>query len=151
MTDFSTFLTNSTSSIDPVVVSLLVTSVLTLLWVPLGAFTALRNSTSRYGGLHHELGGSFILWTMWLVETAVATNKWPTRAIARAFAFATEVSGAKKQGDVLITIVAFGWLAFSFLSIIKLFLAMHYAHTAAGAPASNVAPSTKNEKPPVTV
>lgn len=129
---------------DPIVAALLVTSALTLLWVPFAAFVGLRNTTSRFGGLHHELGGGFVLWVMWLIESAIATNKWPTRTFARA------VAEDKKQGNILITIVAFGWLAFSVLSIVKVFLAMHYAHVAAGAPAAVTSgKSDVREKPAI--
>lgn len=74
--------TNSVNgTFDPIVVELLVTSILTILWVPVtllfhrsmdgGAVGtgAGRVSSPRHG----ETGGNLILWIMWLVGAAIVT------------------------------------------------------------------------------
>jgi len=54
---------------------------------------------------------------MYLVGAAISTHKWPS----------TSLCGTGKQCDVLITINAFSWMNFGFITIIFAFIFMHYA------------------------
>ncbi|KAL5520173.1 hypothetical protein ACEPAG_9386 [Sanghuangporus baumii] len=107
---------------DPIIVELLVTAALTILWIPVAIVAPVRKSKDLLPGSGYrifgiETCGNFILWVMWLVGGAIATNKWPTRAIA----------GPGRDGHILITIVAFSWLCFSTLTIVKFLTGLHYA------------------------
>jgi len=109
---------------DPIVVELMVTAVLTMLWVPFAILGLLRRAVSSMttGALHTEALGLFVLWVMWLVGSAIATNKWPSKAFC----------GFGKQCNVLIAIVALGWVAFGLLTLIVIAALMHYAAAHAG-------------------
>ncbi|KAI5118796.1 hypothetical protein M0805_005024 [Coniferiporia weirii] len=125
---------------DPIVVELLVTSVLTLIWIPCtflthssagtigrgagrsgrGARAGAGNGAgtgSPHGPRHAETAGNLILWTMWLVGAAIATNKWPNRTAV----------GRGREGSVLMSIVALSWIAFGFLTLAQAFVMMEYA------------------------
>ncbi|KAL5525448.1 hypothetical protein ACEPAF_9318 [Sanghuangporus sanghuang] len=127
---------------DPIIVELLVTAALTILWIPVAIVAPVRKSKdllpgSGYGTLGIETCGNFVLWVMWLVGGAIATNKWPTRAIA----------GSGKDGHILITIVAFSWLCFGALTIVKFLTGLHYATLKGGEDAAH---SPIQEKRPGT-
>ncbi|KAH8103751.1 hypothetical protein DFH11DRAFT_1692428 [Phellopilus nigrolimitatus] len=107
---------------DPIVVELLVTAALTLIWIPITVFAHVRKAKSLHGGsgyapLHGESAGNFVVWVMYLVGGAIATHKWPSPAFA----------GAGKEGHVLLSIVAFAWIPFGVLSLVKVFTLMQYA------------------------
>lgn len=109
---------------DPVVAELIFISVLTMLWIPFALFLQVRKSHALQRGasrgfapLHGEMVGLWLVWIFWLVGDAVVTHKWPN-------SFQT---GSGKQAHILNAIVAFGWIAFSLLSIIMTTLLMHYA------------------------
>ena len=122
---------------------MLVTSILTIIWVPVtfifhrGLFRSESTSNKRLGFLHGETARSLILWIMWLVGGAIATNKWPNRAYA----------GPGKQGSILLTIIAFAWMIFGFLTIAKVFSAMEYAAIRALKGADGLGPTHAREKP----
>jgi len=111
---------------DKIIVELLVTSALTLLWVPIGFHFLSRHrgtvandaaTSSRRPTLSGETSFLTVLWVMWLVGAAIATNNWPLLAIA----------GHNKQGHVLIAIIALSWLAFTLVTLLKVLMLMHYA------------------------
>jgi len=107
---------------EPIIVELLVTSALTILWVPFAAWSLnnLRAASASGTGLtrtHPEPHGNFILWVMWLVGAAIATNDWPTAA----------VRGVGKQSRILAAILAFGWTGFALLTLIFVVTLMHHA------------------------
>ncbi|KAL5525441.1 hypothetical protein ACEPAF_9311 [Sanghuangporus sanghuang] len=111
---------------DRVIAELLVVSILTILWAPLtlllhrsalGSAGATGTQRRGFGFLHGETSGNLILWIMWLVGAAIATNHWPTRALA----------GPGKQGRILTTIIALAWVEFALLTLAKMFAAMEYA------------------------
>ncbi|KAL5479113.1 hypothetical protein ACEPAI_2401 [Sanghuangporus weigelae] len=110
---------------DPIIVELLVTSILTITLIPVILLTLrgiLRPSRKRLGFLHSESVRNLILWIMWLVGGAIATHKWPRRSFA----------GPGKQGRILTTIIAFAWIEFGLLTLVKVFSAMEYAAKNAG-------------------
>ncbi|KAH8110948.1 hypothetical protein DFH11DRAFT_1513714 [Phellopilus nigrolimitatus] len=122
LTGFRIHHTKSTAGFyDPIVVELLVTSALTLLWIPVTVFAHLRGSrnaeSSGFAPLHGESGGNFVLWVLWLVGGAIITHKFPNATLA----------GGGKEGHILLTIVAFAWIAFSALSLGKIFVLLQYA------------------------
>ncbi|KAI5115826.1 hypothetical protein M0805_001986 [Coniferiporia weirii] len=114
---------------NPIIVELLVTSVLTLLWIPLTMLfhraagtlgsggNAATTGRSRHGSLFGENGGNFVLWVMWLVGAAITTHHWPNRTLA----------GSGRQGTVLLTIVAFSWIPFALLTLAMMFISMEHA------------------------
>jgi len=103
---------------EPIVAALLATSLITMLWVPYALLTNLgRNrfaNKSARSGLLHE-GSGIIPWIMWLVCTAIFTNDIPAKRFC----------GVGNQCNLLIAIQAFGWIAFSLLTIYKAMLLMH--------------------------
>ncbi|EJD05296.1 uncharacterized protein FOMMEDRAFT_18889 [Fomitiporia mediterranea MF3/22] len=131
--------TKSTASFyDPIVVALLVSSILTIIWVPITTFLHVFKSKSLSAGegykpLHFESAGNTILWIMWLIEAAIATHKWPTRAF----------TGSGRDGHVLLTLVAFAWINFGLLSLAKVVVATHYAYLRG---AAGTAGATHHEK-----
>ncbi|KAI5117620.1 hypothetical protein M0805_001220 [Coniferiporia weirii] len=128
-------ITNSTPA-DPIVVELLVTAALTLLWLPISGLAHLRKArdlSSGLGPLRGESAGNFVLWVMWLVGAAIATNKWPNKTLA----------GTGKEAHLLLGIVAFAWLPFAALSLAKVFVLMQYA--AYGASSAHVAPAVREK------
>ncbi|KAJ7641930.1 hypothetical protein FB45DRAFT_1054311 [Roridomyces roridus] len=107
---------------DPIVAELLITSFLTLLWVPLTFFFHRRvpgadTSRDRFGGLHHESLGTLLLWLMWLVGAAIATHHWPNRSAV----------GSGIHADILLAIVAFSWVVFALLTIVGMLAWMEYS------------------------
>ncbi|KAJ6540287.1 hypothetical protein B0H19DRAFT_959872 [Mycena capillaripes] len=117
---------------DPIVAELLVTSILTLFWVPLtlifhrrapglanrnGHAVANGHGGSRFGGLHHESSGNIVLWIMWLVGAAIAANRWPNRS----------ATGLGRQGSILIAIVALAFVDFGLLTLVKVLALMEYS------------------------
>ncbi|KLO15384.1 hypothetical protein SCHPADRAFT_927202 [Schizopora paradoxa] len=104
---------------ESIVIALLVTSVLTLLWVPYALITSLgRNGLARgsvRSGLLHEAGGGLILWFMWLVCAAIYTNDIPAKRFC----------GVGTQCDLLIAIQALAWISFGLLTLYKIMLLMH--------------------------
>ncbi|KAL5525440.1 hypothetical protein ACEPAF_9310 [Sanghuangporus sanghuang] len=126
---------------DPIIVQLLVTSILTITWIPL-ILLSLRGilgpSRKRLGFLHGESARNLILWIMWLVGGAIATHKWPKRSLA----------GPGKQGRILTTIIAFAWIEFGLFTLVKVFAAMEYAaKNASGGGAGGLGPTHAREKP----
>ncbi|THH05654.1 hypothetical protein EW145_g4638 [Phellinidium pouzarii] len=129
VTAFRIHHTNSVAGFyDAIIAELLVTSLLTLLWVPftllfhrsagtVGSGAGSSSGRSRVSPLHAETGGNSILWLMWLVGGSIATHKWPNRILA----------GFGKQGSVLLAIVALAWIAFGLLTLAKMFGMMEYA------------------------
>lgn len=130
-------LTLTSTLLDKIVVELLVTSILTILWVPLtllfhrtargvnnnhnntaGTTTHSRiGSRGHYGGLHHESSGNFVLWVMWLVGAAIAVHQFPNRLAA----------GPGKEGRILITIIALAFVEFGLMTLAKVLALMEYA------------------------
>jgi hypothetical protein len=109
---------------DPIIVELLVTSALTILWVPYASWSLNRLRTTNANGMtaaNPEHHGNFVLWVMWLVGSAIATNDWPTAA----------VRGVGKQSRILAAILAFGWTGFALLTLIGVVGLMHYAAASA--------------------
>ncbi|KAL5520179.1 hypothetical protein ACEPAG_9392 [Sanghuangporus baumii] len=121
LTAYRIHYTNNTfDTYDPIIVELLVTSILTITWIPVILLTLrgiLGPSRKRLGFLHRESSRNLILWIMWLVGGAIATHKWPRRSFA----------GPGKQGRILTTIIAFAWIEFGLLTLVKVFSAMEYA------------------------
>lgn len=61
---------------DPIVAELLVTSILTILWVPVTLLfhrSAGAGTGTALSPRHGETGGNLVLWIMWLVGAAIAT------------------------------------------------------------------------------
>jgi len=115
-----------TGTHEAIVAELLVTAILTIIWVPLtllfhrsanAADTSGRGTGSSLSPRHGETGGNLLLWIMWLVGAAFATHRWPTRGFAA-------LSGER---DIVISLVALAWVAFSLLTIAKIFGLMEYA------------------------
>ncbi|KZV87008.1 hypothetical protein EXIGLDRAFT_840307 [Exidia glandulosa HHB12029] len=115
---------------ERIVVELLVTSILTIIWVPIAMFLLMavraantvsgagRNS-SRHPHWPHEQFGGWILWAMWLVGAAILTNKYPTKFYR----------GFGNQARLLATLIALSWVAWSLLTIIGVLAWMHHAST----------------------
>ncbi|THH03164.1 hypothetical protein EW145_g6479 [Phellinidium pouzarii] len=111
---------------DPIVAALLVSAVLTLIWIPITSFLHLRKARglhsdtgAGYAPLHAESGGNIVLWIMWLVDAAIATHKWPTRALVG--------PSSPKDAHLLLSLVAFAWISFGVLSLACVFVLMHFA------------------------
>jgi len=104
---------------EKIIVELLVTSALTLLWVPYAAFSTHRDHAANapMSMRRPEPHGNLILWIMWLVGAAIATNDFPTAA----------TRGVGKQSRILAAILALSWIAFALFTLIKVVMAMHYA------------------------
>ncbi|TDL19854.1 hypothetical protein BD410DRAFT_791744 [Rickenella mellea] len=101
---------------DNIIVALLTTAILTVLWAPIALFMA----ASKHARLRYEMIPLLILWIMWLVETAIATNKWPARRfVCPAF--------ASRQCNILFSSIAFSWIAFGLTSFLILFVLMEHA------------------------
>ncbi|KAJ7799678.1 hypothetical protein B0H14DRAFT_3885965 [Mycena olivaceomarginata] len=127
------FTRSQISGTTAIVAELLVTSILTLFWVPLTLLFHrrapgidnvhnnvdgnLRGNRHRYGGLHHESSGNLVLWIMWLVGAAIAAHRWPTR---RAVGFG-------RQADILITLVALALVEFGLMTLVKVLALMEYS------------------------
>ncbi|THH06998.1 hypothetical protein EW145_g3691 [Phellinidium pouzarii] len=149
LTGYRVHHTKSTAGFyDPIVVELIVTAALTLIWLPASVFMHLMKArelgaagNTGYAPLHGETGGNFILWVLWIVGAAFSTHKWPNSALA----------GTGKSGHILLSIVAFAWLAFIALTLAKIFTAMQYAALSAVSttPASASTPAA-HEKPAET-
>ncbi|TDL19858.1 hypothetical protein BD410DRAFT_841811 [Rickenella mellea] len=114
---------------DKIIAALLATAIFTMLWVPVAMSMVIRTNRNR-SRLRHEMGPLFVLWVMWLVESAIATNKWPARRfICGAF--------TNKQCNILTAIIALSWIAFSLTSLIMVLALMHgAANDTTGAPAA---------------
>ncbi|KAJ7848923.1 hypothetical protein B0H14DRAFT_2766287 [Mycena olivaceomarginata] len=118
---------------EAIVAELLVTSILTLFWVPLTLLFHrrapgidnvhnnvdgnLRGNRHRYGGLHHESSGNLVLWIMWLVGAAIAAHRWPTRGAV----------GFGRNADILITLVALALVEFGLMTLVKVLALMEYS------------------------
>jgi len=122
---------------ENIVIELLVTSLLTLLWVPYALFSLFRfrrntaatgtstGGATHWPGIHRqpEAHGNLILWLLWLVGAAIFTNTWPT-FLAR---------HATGQTKIMTAIEGFSWIAWSLLTLIWLLHFMHHsASTAVG-------------------
>ncbi|KAK7045196.1 hypothetical protein R3P38DRAFT_2882989 [Favolaschia claudopus] len=124
------------STHESIVAELLVTSILTILWVPLTlifhrsapgldtrntapgtANTPHSRFPGRFGGLHHESSGNIVLWIMWLVGAAIAAHTWPTHAAA----------GFTHQGRILLAIVGVAFTVFGLLTLAKVLALMEYS------------------------
>ncbi|KAJ3798134.1 hypothetical protein GGU11DRAFT_704429 [Lentinula aff. detonsa] len=97
------------SFFDPIVVELLVTSALAIIW---SWFIIHTIHTIRVNGpvttFWHEAIGFLIIWIMFLVGTAIATNFWANLGVC--FGVFT--------CDILTVIVAFAWLCFITMTLI---------------------------------
>ncbi|PBK83953.1 hypothetical protein ARMGADRAFT_622942 [Armillaria gallica] len=98
---------------DRIVVELLVSAILTILWVPAVMIFAARSSARRHGSqVCFELLIIAILWVMWLVGAVDTTNRlipgrnWCSNALG------------SKQCNILTTILAFAWIGWSLLTIL---------------------------------
>ncbi|KIK67874.1 hypothetical protein GYMLUDRAFT_190702 [Collybiopsis luxurians FD-317 M1] len=93
----------------PIVVELLVTSILAIIW---SFFIMHTIHTIRVRGpvtsFRDESIGFLIIWIMYLVGTAIATNFWGNLGTCFGFFFC----------DVLTAIVAFSWLNFITMTLI---------------------------------
>ncbi|KAH7876942.1 uncharacterized protein C8R40DRAFT_1096590 [Lentinula edodes] len=113
-----------TSFYDPIVVELLVTSILAMIW---SWFIIHTIHTIRVSGplttFRHESIGILIIWIMFLVGTAIATNFWANLGVC--FGVFT--------CDILTAIVAFAWLCFITMTLIgfstMLFLARNNGYS----------------------
>ncbi|KAJ7642186.1 hypothetical protein FB45DRAFT_739239 [Roridomyces roridus] len=123
----------------PIIAELLTTSILTIIWVPLAIVFHRRSSSSRFGGLHFESIGTFVLWTMWLVGGAIATHRWPNRTVV----------GPGHRAHILLAAVAFSLTSFGIFTLVAASLLMEYSALYA---ASNTLPTysgaARNEKGP---
>ncbi|KAF7377961.1 hypothetical protein MSAN_00220000 [Mycena sanguinolenta] len=112
---------------EAIVAELLVTSILTLLWVPVTLIFHRRapdldgnlntRGHGRFGGLHHESSGNIVLWIMWLVGAAIAAHRWPTRLF----------TGFGRQGDILLALVAIAFVEFGLMTLVKVLALMEYS------------------------
>ncbi|KAJ7244397.1 hypothetical protein B0H12DRAFT_1022493 [Mycena haematopus] len=118
---------------EAIVAELLVTSILTILWVPVTLLfhrraPAVNNNVnargssrvggnSRFGGLHHETSGNLVLWIMWLVGAAIAAHRWPTRSFV----------GSGRQADILIALIAIAFVEFGLMTLVKVLALMEYS------------------------
>ncbi|KAF5390702.1 hypothetical protein D9757_002577 [Collybiopsis confluens] len=97
---------------DPIVVELLVSSIIAIIW---SFFIMHIIHTIRVGGpvttFRHESIGFIIIWIMFLVGAAIATNFWANLSVC----FGTFTC------DILTAIVAFSWLNFITLTLIGIF------------------------------
>jgi hypothetical protein len=160
---------------DPIVVELLVTSILTILWIPatiamlVGSRAAVGGTGSASSARHpffpHELGGNFILWVMWLVGAAIATVRPISYPWTQLFLFCLIFSIASfvsclqnkwpnrvqtppgHQGAILRTIVAFAWIPFGLLTLAKVFGAMHHASASSTAGTGSAGYGTEKNAP----
>ncbi|KAJ7342658.1 hypothetical protein DFH08DRAFT_783065 [Mycena albidolilacea] len=124
---------------EAIVAELLVTSILTLFWVPLTLLFHrrapgienvhridnvhnnidgnIRGNRNRFGGLHHESSGNLVLWIMWLVGAAIAAHRWPTRGAV----------GFGRQPDILIALIALAFVEFGLMTLVKVLALMEYS------------------------
>ncbi|KAH8103745.1 hypothetical protein DFH11DRAFT_1520409 [Phellopilus nigrolimitatus] len=141
---------------DPIVAELLVTALLTLLWIPFTILFHHRGAGTRAGDggaantgagagagarpgfslLHGETFLNLVLWLMWLIGGAIATNKWPNSL----------QTPPGKQGHVLRAIVALAWIAFGLLTLAKALAAMEYAALRARGAGAGVGAAGVGEK-----
>ncbi|KAK0217097.1 hypothetical protein IW262DRAFT_169375 [Armillaria fumosa] len=100
---------------DRIVVELLVSAILTILWVPFVAVMifAARSSARRHGSqICFELLILAILWVMWLVGAVDTTNR-----LIPGHNWCSDALGSK-QCNILTTILAFAWIGWSLLTIL---------------------------------
>ncbi|KAI0092218.1 hypothetical protein BDY19DRAFT_587586 [Irpex rosettiformis] len=94
---------------DPIVVELLVSSVLTLLWVPWVIHVIAK--TSDYGWVSTFAGETvslFIFFVMWLVGSAVSTHSWGDLSWCHIY----------RPCRILTAMVAFSWMGFILIFIL---------------------------------
>ncbi|KAF8218048.1 hypothetical protein K438DRAFT_1747286 [Mycena galopus ATCC 62051] len=133
---------------EAIVAEILVTSILTLLWVPVTLIFHRRAPDDlnargglgggRFGGLHHESSGNIVLWLMWLVGAAIAAHHWPTRTFV----------GFGRQGDMLLAIVALAFVEFGLLTMVKVLALMEYSALGVSSLAANPGVVEKNGMAP---
>ncbi|KAK0450331.1 uncharacterized protein EV420DRAFT_749284 [Desarmillaria tabescens] len=114
---------------QPIIVELLVSSIFTVLWVPMLMIFAERASSSRDNAntarrhpkhLPFELLGLAILWLFWLVGAVYTINRILPGHNWCAF------SG--KQCNIMTAILAFAWIGWSLLTLLGILALMHSAH-----------------------
>ncbi|KAG7439798.1 uncharacterized protein BT62DRAFT_688195 [Guyanagaster necrorhizus] len=112
---------------EPIIVELLVSSILTVLWVPLVVLmifvelaASSRDNARHPRYLPFELLGLAILWVMWLVGAVYTTNRiLPGRNWC--------IIGGR-QCNILSTLLAFAWIGWSLLMLLGIMALMHSAH-----------------------
>ncbi|RDB18324.1 hypothetical protein Hypma_000511 [Hypsizygus marmoreus] len=97
---------------DPIIVELLVTSILAFLWSLPMMFLIQRHASRGFATSYaFEMLGLFILWVMYLVGAAIATNKWRNIGFCRGFF---------GQCRILTAILAFSWIAWATVTFLLL-------------------------------
>lgn len=94
---------------DPIIAELLVTSILTMFWVPLLVTRIHRRHENTFiSKFREELIGLLVLFILWIVGAAISTSRWGDLAWCRIY----------QPCRLLTAIVAFAWLSW----IMTLFL-----------------------------
>ncbi|KIY65137.1 hypothetical protein CYLTODRAFT_492565 [Cylindrobasidium torrendii FP15055 ss-10] len=138
---------------ENIIAEILATSVLTIVWVPIAVMFLLSGRSTRANNpdtvtvrssrlhprLPHEAAGWFVLWLMYLVGAAYMTNRiLPGRNYCRGYTHCSSLT----------TTLAITWIQWSLLTIIGIFMLMHYA---ASRTPTTVEPGLATSKEPRTI